>query len=137
MCTKYHFEGCLKISFVRNFLLISTVLFARPANDNCTNASVINIPAAGMGKFNSSTDIITQATLQARETFTLAILVSGLNRKSMWYKFTIPTTRATRVTLAQPGTDITAGDAAFAVYNDNQFVPHTPHQVSEDNNKQP
>lgn len=111
--------------FVIISLLISTILCAQPANDNCATASVINIPNGGfgLGKFNSSTDNITQATLQTGETFAPAILVGGLNKKSMWYKFMIPTTRTIRVTLAQPGTDITAGDAGFAVYKINACTP--------------
>ena len=114
-----------KCFYVLLFLLVSTSLIAQPANNDCSNASVINIPNAGfgLGKFNSSTDNITQATLQTGETFAPAILVAGLNKKSMWYKFTIPTTRALRVTLAQPGTDITAGDAGFAVYKVNACLP--------------
>src|SRR5690606_18229503 len=115
-------ESCL---FIILFLFFSTPLFAQPSNDNCANASVINISNGGfgLGKFNSTTDNITQATLQAGETFAPAILVAGLNTKSMWYKFVIPTTRTIRVTLAQPGTDITAGDAGVAVYKVNSCAP--------------
>ena len=115
----------LKRFFVYLLLLISSVVTAQPANDNCSNAAVINIPNGGfgMGKFNAAANNITQATLQAGETFAPAILVAGLNKKSMWYRFTIPTTRAIRVTLAQPGTDITAGDAGFAVYKVNACTP--------------
>src|SRR5690606_7106012 len=41
----------------------------------------------------------------------------------MRYRFTIPTNRAVRVTLAQPGTNITAGDAGFAVYKVSTCLP--------------
>ncbi len=116
-----------KIAFclIGYLLLTASALWAQPTNDNCSNASVITIPNGGfgVGKFTSTTDDITQATLQTGETFAPAILVAGQNRKSMWYKFTIPTTRVIRVTLAQPGTGITAGDAGFAVYKVNTCLP--------------
>ena len=104
---------------------VNTVL-AQPSNDNCANASVINVPGNGFAKgvFTSTINDITQATIQSGETFAPAILVAGQNDKSMWYKFTIGTTRAVRVTLAQPGTTITAGDAGFAVFKANNCLPN-------------
>src|SRR5690606_11596339 len=99
--------------------------FAQPANDLCADAITITIPDAGfgLGTFNSPTSDISQATIQTGETFAPAILVAGQNKKSMWYRFTIPTNRAVRVTLAQPGTNITAGDAGFAVYKVSTCLP--------------
>jgi hypothetical protein len=41
----------------------------------------------------------------------------------MWYKFNLPTTRAVRVTLGQPGSAIVAGNAGFAVYKTNTCIP--------------
>ena len=107
------------------FLFISFIGHAQPSNDHCNNATTISIPNAGfgMGTFTSSVTDISQATFQTGETFAPAILVAGQNKKSMWYKFTIPTTRAIRVTLAQPGTTVTAGDAGFAVYKINTCLP--------------
>src|SRR5664279_3021884 len=96
-----------------------------PANDNCSNASVIPISNAGygFGIFNSTTDDTSKATVQTGETFAPAILVGGQNQKSMWYKFSLPTTRSLRVTLLQPGIAIAAGDAGFAVYKSDTCLP--------------
>ena len=107
-------------------LLVATTVLAQPVNDDCSNASIINIPNNGFGKgvFTSTTNDISQATVQTGETFAPAILVAGQNDKSMWYKFTIGTTRAVRVTLAQPGTTVTAGDAGFAVFKANSCLPN-------------
>jgi len=106
-------------------LFVAVPLFAQPANDNCSNAQTINVTNGGfgLGTFTSSTNDLSNATLQSGETFAPAILVAGQNKKSMWYKFTLPTTRAVRVTLAQPGTTIKAGDAGFAVYKSNICLP--------------
>ncbi|MEI9908589.1 MAG: hypothetical protein WDO71_02345 [Bacteroidota bacterium] len=77
----------------------------------------------GLGVFTSSAFDLTLATVQVGETFAPAILVGGQNQKSVWYKFTLPTTRSVRVSLAQPGSLITAGDAGFAVYKTNTCLP--------------
>src|SRR6185436_6348201 len=100
------------------FCFLSGAAFAQPSNDNCNSAHVIAIGSSGfgIGTFYSDTIDLTGATVQPGETFAPAILVAGQNQKSAWYRFTIPTTRAIRVTLAQPGSVITAGDAGFAVY---------------------
>ena len=96
-----------------------------PVNDGCLAATVIPIPAAGygLGTFTSLPTDLTSATVQTGETFAPAIFVAGLDKKSVWYKFSIPTIRAVRVTLTQPGTTITAGDAGFAVYQTNNCLP--------------
>jgi len=96
-----------------------------PSNDNCTNAIVVPIPGGGfgLGNFTSVQTNLTSATVQTSETFAPAIFVAGLDKKSVWYKFSIPTIRAVRVTLTQPGTTITAGDAGFAVYKANSCLP--------------
>ena len=72
---------------------------------------------------NSSIDDITKATVQSGETFAPAILVGGQTQKSIWYKFTLRTTRSVRVRLTQQGTAIAAGDAGSAVHKGNSCVP--------------
>ncbi|MBC7886481.1 MAG: gliding motility-associated C-terminal domain-containing protein [Ferruginibacter sp.] len=96
-----------------------------PVNDNCANAINIPIPNGnfGLGNFISLPTILTNATVQTGETYAPAIFVAGLDKKSVWYRFSIPTIRAVRVTLTQPGTTITAGDAGFAVYQTNTCMP--------------
>ena len=88
-----------------------------PANDNCSNAIDIPIPANGfgLGNFTSVQTELTNSTVQMSEAYAPAIFVAGLDKKSVWYKFSIPTIMAVRVTLTQPGTTITAGNAGFAV----------------------
>ena len=99
--------------------------FAQPQNDSCTNATLIPIPlnGYGLGTFTSTQSNMAAATVQAGETFAPAIFVAGLNKRSVWYKFSIPTIRAVRVTLTQPGTTITAGDVGFSVYQANSCMP--------------
>ncbi|MBC7890389.1 MAG: gliding motility-associated C-terminal domain-containing protein [Ferruginibacter sp.] len=96
-----------------------------PPNDNCINATNIPIPndGFGLGNFTAVPTNLTDATIQTAEAFAPAIFVAGLDKKSVWYKFSIPTIRAVRVTLTQPGTVIKAGDAGFAVYQTNTCLP--------------
>lgn len=96
-----------------------------PANDDCSNAETIVISnnGFGLGNFTSTQVNITNATVQIGENFAPAIFVAGLNDKSVWLKFSLPTIRAVRVTLSQPGTTIAAGDVGFAVYKDNNCLP--------------
>ena len=107
------------------FLLSMFSAFAQPANDACSTASEVVIPNGGfgMGLFTSTQYDISAATLQAGETFAPSLTVAGLTKKSVWYKFSLPTTRAVRVSLAQPGSGIQAGNVGFAVYRSSSCVP--------------
>ncbi|HEX2533189.1 MAG TPA: hypothetical protein VHK69_05610, partial [Chitinophagaceae bacterium] len=98
---------------------------AVPANDACTGAGVIAVPNGGygLGKFVSATADLTKATVQPGESFAPAIVVAGQNKKSVWYKFSLGTTRSVRVTLKQPGVDIAAGDVGFTVYQGSKCLP--------------
>lgn len=96
-----------------------------PASDDCVNAETITIANSGfgLGNFSSSQINITNATVQTGESFAPAIFVAGLDDKSVWLKFSLPTIRAVRVTLSQPGTSIAAGDVGFAVYQTGNCLP--------------
>lgn len=96
-----------------------------PSNDDCSAAQVITIPSGGfgLGIFSSAQADLTSATVQTGETFAPAIFVAGQDKKSVWFKFSLATIRAVRVTLTQPGTTITAGDAGFAVYQTSNCLP--------------
>ncbi len=104
---------------------IPGVLAQAPANDDCSNAEVINISDGdfGTGSFASSQVNIANATVQNGEPFAPAILVAGMDKKSVWFKFSIATVRAVRVSLSQPGSAIPAGDVGFAVYQPANCLP--------------
>ena len=106
-------------------LAANSNLLAQPINNDCNNASVITIGNGGfaLGLFTGSNTDLTEATLQTGETFAPSIIVAGLNKKSVWYKFTLPTTRSVRVSLLQPGSAIQAGNVGFAVYKTNTCIP--------------
>jgi gliding motility-associated-like protein len=107
------------------WVFIPLVSLAQPANDNCASASAVTIGGGGfgLGLFTSTQFDLSAATLQTGETFAPSIIVSGQNKKSIWYKFSLPTTRALRVSLAQPGNTIQAGNVGFAVYKANTCLP--------------
>jgi hypothetical protein len=106
-------------------LFIAIVSIAQPPNDDCANAIPVTIPNGGfgLGLFTSAQHDLTAATLQTGETFAPSIIVAGLNKKSMLYKFSLPTTRGARISLAQPGSGIQAGNVGFAVYKANTCIP--------------
>jgi gliding motility-associated-like protein len=126
---------CISKHFVYTFLLLLTlclkggipVYAATPGNDGCAAPQTIAIDGNGFatGTFTATDVDITDATIENGETFAPALLVASLNQKSIWYKFTLPTTRSIRVTLSQPGVVITAGDVGFAVYKSNSCLPAT------------
>ncbi len=107
------------------FVFVAHIALAQPVNDDCNNAAVINIPdnGYGIGTFQSSSADLTNATVQPGETFAPAIFVAAQNQKSVWYKFTLPTSRKVTVALAQQGTTITAGDVGFTVYKTSNCLP--------------
>ncbi|HYH13871.1 MAG TPA: hypothetical protein VD794_01540, partial [Flavisolibacter sp.] len=108
------------------FLLISLLSFAAaPVNDNCSNPQVITVPSNGygLGTFKSIEVNIKEATKQIGESFAPAILVANQTDKSIWFKFTITTTRSVRVMLKQPSTAISPGDVGFTVYKTNKCLP--------------
>ncbi len=121
------------IATINRFFLLGVVLcicnikaFCQPANDNCNNATVINIPNSGFGTgvYTSSNSNIANATIQTGETFSSTNFIAGQNQKSVWYKFTLGTTRQLRVALKQNGTAIAAGDVGFAMYETNTCLPN-------------
>jgi gliding motility-associated-like protein len=113
------------VGFFIALLCFKNVVTAQPANDNCANASVVTIGNAGyaMGTFTSTQFNLSSATLQTGETFAPSLTVAGLNKRSIWFKFSLPTQRSVRVNLSQPGSTIQAGNVGFAVYKTNNCVP--------------
>lgn len=114
----------LAIFFIQ-FSISNNNLIAQPVNDDCNNASTINITGGGfdLGFFSGLQVDISSATTQAGENYAPSIVVSGLNKKSLWYRFTIPTHRSVRVSVAQPGSAIQAGNVGFAVYKTGKCLP--------------
>ena len=113
------------VSFFIFLLVVNSNLLAQPINNDCSNASVIPIGNSGfgLGTFTSSPTDLTSATLQTGESFASSSITAGINKKSIWYKFSLPTTRAVRISLAQPGSSIQNGNAGFAVYKTNTCIP--------------
>ncbi|MBX3103193.1 MAG: hypothetical protein KF690_11845, partial [Bacteroidetes bacterium] len=97
-------------------ILSSTSAWAQPANDNCVNAQVITITNGGfdLGVFSATPVNPTLATLQGGEYVHPAQFAAN---KSMWYTFTIPTTRQIQILLAQPtGGTLSPTDAGWTLY---------------------
>ena len=123
-------SGCFMTRLTARLFII---LFFLPCllraqdNDACSQAHAVIISGQGygIGVHNSDTVSLTSATVQTGEGFAPALFVAGLTQKSIWYKFSLPTTRSVRVTLTQPGNIITAGDVGFTVYKASNCLPAT------------
>ncbi|MEN9569800.1 MAG: hypothetical protein RL172_1031 [Bacteroidota bacterium] len=114
------------VAFFFATLFSSSIMYAAaPPNDSCGGALPIVIGGGGfaVGIFTSTNIDITEATLQTGETFAPSITVAGLTKKSVWYKFSIPTTRSVRVSLLQPGSAIQAGNVGFTIYKTKNCLP--------------
>ncbi|MBP7261594.1 MAG: PKD domain-containing protein, partial [Bacteroidia bacterium] len=104
------------------FLLILMVIgncgYAQPINDSCSKADVITIPAGGfgLGTFEGVKVPLDAAAREAGESFDPLLLNAGMDRKSVWYKFSIATSRLVTVQLRQRDTMIAQNAAGFAVY---------------------
>lgn len=118
-------------SYQRYFFLLfllfytSGVAAQAPANDDCSNAETIVIADAGYGTgtFTSTQISLANATIQAGESFAPAPSAVGLDKKSVWFKFSIPSIRDVRISITQPGSAILAGDVGFAVYQASGCLP--------------
>ncbi|MFI5222514.1 MAG: hypothetical protein ACHQK8_09325, partial [Bacteroidia bacterium] len=102
-----------------------------PANDHCSSASLIVIPNSGFstGFFQSLKVNLTNADREPGESFDSIIKQSGLNRKTVWYKFSIPTTRNMSVELKQRDTMIAQNAVGFTIYETGN-CPTNPGEVS-------
>ena len=99
--------------------------FAQPSNDKCNNATLIPIGQNGyqVGKFTSSETDISNATVESDENFYSTIQSAGQTEKTIWYKFTLPTSRKCTFYLKQNGNDIPGNSAGFTVYLADKCLP--------------
>ncbi len=97
------------------------VVLAQPANDACVNAIQVPIPQNGFGFGTIVVDTvqINAATTQFGEYFAPGVP----NGKSVWYKFSLPTTRKVRILLTQNGLTMSANQAGWTLYNSDACFP--------------
>ncbi|MFK7973178.1 MAG: PKD domain-containing protein [Bacteroidia bacterium] len=96
-----------------------------PANDNCANAEVLSISNGGFGYgvFSSDTIPLNNATTQLGEFFPSNSGGGVPNGKSVWYRFSIPTTREVIVVLGRTDTTTLPDRAGWALYRANGCLP--------------
>jgi PKD repeat protein len=107
------------------FFLQVIVIQAQPVNDHCSNAAEIIIPAGGfgIGAFYSDTIDLTSATLQMGEVWHSVQISAGNDKKSIWYKFYLPTARGVNIELMQEIETIPQDGAGFTVYKAENCIP--------------
>ncbi|NVO03450.1 MAG: T9SS type A sorting domain-containing protein [Bacteroidetes bacterium] len=107
------------------FVIQGSFCIAQPANDECSNAIVIPISSGGfgLGTFSSPNIDISLATIVFGEPFYSSLITAGNDKKSVWFKYTLATSRGVKVELKQPGTAIAQSDAGFTVYKSSVCMP--------------
>ncbi|MBI1223532.1 MAG: T9SS type B sorting domain-containing protein [Bacteroidetes bacterium] len=90
--------------------------------DDFSSPAVIQIPGSGFatGTFSGDSYPMALATVSSNEYFPDDLVHAGLIERSIWYKFTIPTRRAVKITLDQNDTNTSQLDMGMAVYKDPQ-----------------
>lgn len=103
-----------------------------PGNDKCANA--YDIPTGSNytpGTYNGTKVKLKKATVQPGESFPSLLSNLGLNKKTVWYKFTIGMRRSVAIELKQNDTMIDQNAVGFAVYKYSSSCP--PNQGQLDN----
>jgi len=97
-----------------------------PSNDSCNKAYIINIPNGGFYKGTVLTDSVdlTNATIEGGENFHSSMVTTGLDRKSVWFKFYLPTRRGVKIELLQPSNVIATSDAGFTIFYGDTCLPN-------------
>ena len=107
------------------FVSFSSAKAQAPVNDNCNAALNIDIPLAGfgMGIYCSDTIDLSNSTIQIGEYFHYVQISAGTDKKSIWYKFHLPTARSINLELLQPSTLLPEDAAGFTVYYNANCLP--------------
>jgi hypothetical protein len=109
-----------KVVFSVVFFFLALVSYAQPQNDAWANALPITIANGGfgMGTFNGLPVNVANATSESGE-----YIFSPVYSKTVWYSFTIPTTRVVSVGINQVADVMEPNDAGFFVYHQTSGVP--------------
>ncbi|MBX7202957.1 MAG: gliding motility-associated C-terminal domain-containing protein [Bacteroidia bacterium] len=102
------------------FLLSALASFSQPANNQYAARADIMLGADNyqFGTFYSDTVTITAATSQAGE-----YLLNPVYNKTVWFRFTIPTSRKIRVRILQTPEVMQSNDVGFVIYQGTPGLP--------------
>jgi gliding motility-associated-like protein len=97
----------------------SVSLFGQP-NNNWLSAESIDIPLAGfgMGNFSGTSVPLDNATLEPGE-----YIANPIFQKSVWYTFSIATTRQVNMSMVLSGLDVSSTSLGFYVYRETASIP--------------
>ena len=130
--TELFLEICFSLKTTRTYrILVLLLLFfstehslLAQVNDNCSNALEIVIPNNGwdLGVYTSDTISLLGATKQVGEYVHPNQIAQD---KTIWFKFSIPTTRNARITLNQPGPPFAMASTAvgWTLFDANTCLP--------------
>jgi hypothetical protein len=104
---------------------ISGLYAQKPLNDSCSNAMRVTLGTAnfGLGAYQSDSVAIDSADVEPGEWFHASQVSSGNDKKSVWFKFYLPTNRGVDIELWQTGSSIAIRDAGFTTYKTNSCLP--------------
>ncbi|MGZ3897591.1 MAG: gliding motility-associated C-terminal domain-containing protein [Flavisolibacter sp.] len=94
--------------------------------DQCANAGDLPILFNGFmtGTLSPTAPAdFSLATVEPGESFSPAVTAAGQTQKSVWYRFTLPTTRSVSIVLGQYGALMAPGDLGLTVYKTSSCLP--------------
>lgn len=95
-----------------------------PLNDNCANAAVISTGTTyATGNYNSVKIKLRRATTQPGESFPKLLSDLGLNKRTVWYKFSVNMRKSVSIELKQKDSLIDQNAVGFAVYKYSNSCP--------------
>lgn len=115
----YRFKWALAFHFALLLLGLGNTLLVR-ANNNWSAAQTVPIPSAGfgLGNFSGVAVALDNATLEPGE-----YIANPIFQKSVWYTFTIATTRQVSISMALSGLDVSSTSLGFYVYRETAGIP--------------
>lgn len=101
-------------------LLSPSKLLLSQANNNWSAAQTITIPSAGfgLGNYSGTAVPLDNATLEPGE-----YIANPIFQKSVWFTFTIATTRQVSISIALSGLDVSSTSLGFYVYRETATIP--------------
>ncbi|MCB9251679.1 MAG: gliding motility-associated C-terminal domain-containing protein [Flavobacteriales bacterium] len=118
-------------NFYKILFSFFTILYAfsgyaqTPSNDDCADAILLKIGSGnfGIGTYQSDSISIDSATTQLSEFFHNSLVTAGNDKKSIWYKFYLPSRRGVSLELKQNANKIAIKDCGFTTYLSGSCLP--------------
>ena len=113
------------VLYVLCLICFENLYAQKPANDSCHKSKILKIGNSGfgIGSYQSDSINIDSATVQVGEFFHSSLITAGNDKRSIWFKFYLPTRRGILLELKQNANKIAIKDCGFTTYFSNTCLP--------------